>query len=189
MTIAKLFMLKKIVIITGGPGFGKTSLIRELTNRKWLTGEESAREIITEQQRIDGDILPWRNMKAFQQEVLKRRIAFFESVPDGALAFSDRGIPDQLAFALYRGFRPSVLLKSKVEEYCYFPSVFICQPWLDIYVKDDIRQETYTEACKIHRFICDTYSELGYNLIGLPMWGVSGRADFILDYLKCNRPL
>ncbi|MBA4411489.1 MAG: hypothetical protein C0397_18975 [Odoribacter sp.] len=51
-----------------------------------------------------GEILPWKNPKLFQEEILRKRIAFFESVPDGVVAFADRGIPDQLAFARYKGF-------------------------------------------------------------------------------------
>lgn len=177
-------MKKAVVVISGGPGFGKSSLLNELANRGFRTGEEAARELMLEQLRSGGELLPGKNRKAFQEAVLNRRIRFFESVPDGELAFSDRGIPDQLAFSRYRGFHPDPLLLEKAGECRYFRQVYICPPWERIYKTDEVRKESYDEACRIHQFVCEAYSTLAYELVELPLATISQRADFILAKLK-----
>lgn len=46
-------------VVTGGPGAGKTSLITELTRRRFHTIPESDRAIIREEIASGGDALPW----------------------------------------------------------------------------------------------------------------------------------
>lgn len=175
---------KRIVVISGGPGFGKSSLLNELAARGYHCGAEAAREIMHEQLQRGGDLLPYKKPKTFQSAVLERRIRFFESVEEGELAFSDRGIPDQLAFSYFRGFQPDDLLIEKVRQYRYLRFVFICPPWELIYVNDDIRKESFEEACRIHRFVCKVYVELGYRLHELPLAGIAERTDFLLTAVQ-----
>lgn len=178
-------MIKKhIHIITGGPGFGKTALIKELRSRGYLCSDEFARDLIQQQINIGGDLLPWIKPRQFQEEILRRRKDFFESVPDQTLAFADRGIPDQLAFARYRGFGIPVLLHESVNQYRYALQVFVTPPWPEIYSTDPIRKETMEEAILIHQAIITTFSKLNYELIELPLLPVSQRADFIFQHLR-----
>jgi len=130
-----------------------------------------------------GEILPWKNLKAFQQEVLRCRLAFFYAVGAGEFAFSDRGIPDQLAFARYRGFQNPMELVENAKKYRYFPVVFVAPPWGKIYQQDQIRTESFEEACRIHETIIQTYHELDYELVELPLTTVSERVEFIQQYL------
>lgn len=174
---------KQIHIITGGPGFGKTALAEELHRNNYLCSGEFARDIIEGQQNKGGDLLPWVQPKQFQQAVLQLRIDFFESVPDHCLAFADRGIPDQLAFARYRGFGSPEILKRSVEQYRYAHQVFVTPPWPDIFVRDAIRKETLEEAILIHQAIIDTYSELNYQIVELPLASVKERMNFIIQTL------
>lgn len=176
-------MEKWIVIITGGPGFGKTNLVNAFGRAGYRVGGEGARELIDEQLSVGGESLPWKNGKAFQQEVITRRIAFFNAVTDGELAFSDRGIPDQLAFARYRGFQNPRVLVENAKKYRYFPVVFVAPPWKEIYRQDQIRTESFEEACQIHEMIVQTYHELEYQLVELPLTTVSKRMEFIQQYL------
>ncbi|RKD85167.1 AAA family ATPase [Mangrovibacterium diazotrophicum] len=179
-------MRKNIVVITGGPGFGKSSLIEALSVKGFQVGGEAAREIIGEQMETGGETLPWKNRRAFQQAVSQRRIDFWESVDGVDWAFVDRGIPDQLAFASFRGFEPSAILKSLASEYQYFPVVFICPPWNEIYVQDEVRTESFDEACRIHEMICKTYNDLGYRLVDVPLCSLEERCAFILSELKLS---
>lgn len=177
---------KQIYVITGGPGFGKTQLIDELRKSGYLCSAEFARDLIEAQLASGGEILPWKNPKLFQQEVLRQRIVFFESVPDSTIAFADRGIPDQLAFARHKRFGSPEVLVRNAQKYRYAPLVFVTPPWPEIFVNDTIRTETFEEAVRIHQSVIDTYSGLNYKIIELPLLAVSQRVDFLLQILKKN---
>ncbi len=172
---------KQIYVITGGPGFGKTQLIEALRRSGYLCSGEFARDLIEEQTAVGGTILPWKNPRLFQEEVLKKRVGFFETVPVGALAFADRGIPDQLAFAEYKGFRKPEILIEKAWEYRYAPIVFVTPPWPEIFGNDQIRTETFEEASMIDQAIRTCYSDLNYRLIDLPLVPVKNRINFLLE--------
>ncbi len=172
---------KQIYIITGGPGFGKTELINELRQSGYLCSGEFSRELIDQQQKIEGDLLPWKNPKLFQEEILRLRKDFYDSVPDKTIAFADRGIPDQLAFAQYKGFGTPEILKESAEKYRYASQVFITPPWREIFVNDSIRSESYDEAVRIHQSVLETYSFLNYQIIELPLIPVNERLTYILQ--------
>jgi len=174
---------KQICVITGGPGFGKTRLIEELKQLGYNCSGEFARDLILSQQESGGDILPWKNAKLFQKNILQKRIAFFDSVTEGSFAFTDRGIPDQLAFARYRGFRAPEVLIECAEKYRYAPQVFVTPPWPEIFTNDAIRTETFEEALRIHEFILKTYVDLNYQIIELPLLPVKQRINYLLQNL------
>lgn len=176
-------MEKQIYIITGGPGFGKTELINELRAKGYLCSGEFARDTIEKQQKTGGDLLPWKKPKQFQEEILRLRKDFYESVPDKTIAFADRGIPDQLAFARYKGFGLPEILKTSAEKYRYASKVFVTPPWPEIFVNDSIRSETFDEAVMIHQTVLETYSQLDYQIIELPLIPVCERLTFILQIL------
>lgn len=172
---------KQIYIITGGPGFGKTELVDELRKSGYLCSAEFARDWIESQQKSGGDILPWTNPRLFQAEILRQRIVFFESVLEGTLAFADRGIPDQLAFARYKGFGTPEILDESARKYRYAPVVFVTPPWPEIFVNDPIRTESFDEAVRIHQAVLETYTGLNYQIIELPLLPVRKRIEFILE--------
>ena len=178
-------MEKRIFVISGGAGFGKTCLVKELSNRGFKSGGEFARDIIQQQEELGGDILPWKNLKQFQQEVLNRRINFYKSVEEDELAFSDRGIPDQFAFARFRGFSPQKLMDA-ANKYRYAEFVFIVSPWAEIYSNDEIRTESFEEAIQLHEMICKVYEDLNYKLVVLPQVSIEERAEFILNFIHEN---
>jgi len=172
---------KQIYVITGGPGFGKTALIDELRKSGYNCSDEFARNIIEAQLAVNGDVLPWKNPKLFQNEVLQQRISFYNSVPDKSMAFADRGIPDQLAFARYKGFRVPDVLTECAANYRYAPLVFVTPPWHGIFANDNIRTETFTEAVQIHQIVLETYSDLKYQIIELPLFPIKQRIDYLFQ--------
>ena len=174
---------KQIYVITGGPGFGKTSLVEELRRSGYICSGEFARDLIQEQQESGANILPWKNPRLFQQNILQKRIDFFNSVPDGFIAFADRAIPDQLAFAQYRGFDVPEVLTDSSQKYRYAPQVFVTPPWAEIFTNDNIRTETFEEATRIHEFIVDTYLNLNYQVVELPLLPVDQRVKYLFQSL------
>lgn len=172
-----------VYVITGGPGFGKTVLIEKLREMGYQTVGEIARQIITQQMAIGGELLPWKDAIRFEKKVLEERIYFLNRVDPEDIAFSDRGLPDQAAFSWFKGKELSSQLKAALAANRYSNKVFLTPPWRQIYRNDQIRTETFEEAEKIHQYIIKAYLENGYELIDLPFISPDDRIEFILKSL------
>ena len=172
-----------VYVITGGPGFGKSVLIEKLRQLGYRTGAEIARQIIVQQIDEGGDLLPWKDTGRFEKRVMEKRIEFLNSVRISDIAFSDRGLPDQAAFSIYKGHAISESIKAALVTYRYAKKVFLTPPWFEIYRNDQIRTESFEEAEKIHNCIVDIYRQYGYELIDLPFVTPDERIDFILKSL------
>ncbi|WP_394697655.1 AAA family ATPase [uncultured Sunxiuqinia sp.] len=92
-----------------------------------------------EQLKTGGHKLPWKDRRGFQQAVFARRLDFYQSVKSRELAFSDLGLPDQLAFARCRKANLAEML-DVLQNYRYFSHMFITSPWNKIYGTDAIRK-------------------------------------------------
>lgn len=171
------------VIITGGPGFGKTSVIEELEKRNYPCVHEVSRTIIKEQLEINGDILPWKNLNQFSALLMERRVQQFTDALHQGFVFFDRGIPDIIAYMNQNALEIPQNYKSLLAQHAYFSTVFIVPPWNEIFKNDAERKEDYSTAVDIHEFIISTYQRLGYKTIVLPKVSVKDRADFIINSL------
>ncbi len=173
------------IVITGGPGFGKSSIVHELESRGYHVFHEISREIIEAQKLTGGEVVPWKDHHAFNEAVFKGRLSQYHAATDGSkLYFFDRAVPDSLAYLLAD---EKIVPADFVEEarLCnYYHYVFITPPWEDIYRKDDQRWEGFEYAMKIHHNIEKYYAEMNYQLVEIPQLDVSERVDFILNYLK-----
>ncbi|GET23764.1 AAA family ATPase [Prolixibacter sp. NT017] len=172
-----------VYVLTGGPGFGKTLLAEKLVERGYRIGHETARALIEEEQKHNGEILPWRNSREFERRVMEARIQFLEETPEGEIAFADRGLPDQAAFSYYKGKPVSDALMFAIKNHRYATTVFITPPWEEIYQTDTVRKETFDEACHIHECVVKAYRENDYRLVELPKVAVEERLKFVLDYV------
>ncbi len=180
----KVGIKNQIYVITGGPGFGKSTLINYLEQLGYSVGHEVAREIIREQRSKGGNVLPDKDICSFQQEVLKRRLAFYNSVEKDEVVFSDRAIPDQIAFARYRGFDTPDILIDNAWKVRYNEMVFITPPWQEIYKNDMVRSESFEKACELHQIIFNVYREFDYLPVEIPCLGIKQRVDFILNLIN-----
>jgi len=172
-----------VFVITGGPGFGKSILIEKLRELGYQTGSEIARQIITQQISEGGVILPWKDAAEFEKLVTEKRVEFIRSIDIESVAFSDRGLPDQAAFSLFKGKEISPQLNLALSENRYAKKVFLTPPWPQIFQNDQIRTETFEEAERIHQFIVKAYLDYGYELIELPYVSPDERIEFILKSL------
>ena len=172
-------MTNKRIIITGGPGFGKTSIIKELERRGYAVSEEKARVVIKKQVDLGSDKLPWKDVKGFSQLVIKE-ISSEKKIESG-IVFCDRGIPDVV------GYMKHASLKLEKEEYQsalksmnYSTRVYFVPPWDEIYKVDNERKESLETAKIISKFIKETYIEEKYTLVEIPKGSVENRSDFII---------
>ncbi len=169
------------MIISGGPGFGKTSIIDELEKRNYNVMHEVSRSIIKEQLESGGDILPWKNLTTFSRLLFERRVKQFQEAAENKWVFFDRAIPDIVAYMGKDELEIPSSYMLKLEECNYYPLVFIVPPWQEIFKNDAERMENYKTACEINEIIIQTYSNLGYEIEILPKVSIQERTEFILS--------
>lgn len=171
-------------IITGGPGFGKTTIIRRLEELGHEVCHENSREIIKEQLDTGGTILPWNDVIKFTEVVVEKRIQAYNELHLGKPVFFDRGIPDALAFLYRQELEVKPHLRKAAQDHKYNTMVFITPPWYSIFKNDNERRETYAESVTVHTFIAKTYSDLGYKLVDIPPGELEARVEFVLNNVK-----
>lgn len=181
--IAKLNPKK--VVIAGGPGTGKTTIIKELKTRGFLCYDEISRQV-TLQARKDGiEQLFLTEPLLFSEKLLEGRTKqFFDAEKENAAyVFLDRGLPDVIAYMDYIGdsYPDHFVETCATHQYDY---IFVLAPWQDIFTSDSERYENFEEAIEIHQHLLQTYKRFGYNLINVPFGSVKSRADFVLESLN-----
>ncbi|WP_044405266.1 AAA family ATPase [Lacinutrix sp. Hel_I_90] len=178
-------MNTKTIVITGGPGTGKSSLIKELTKRGFTCFEEISRDVILKAREEGIEQLFLTDPIKFSELLLEGRITQYKDAisSDNEFVFLDRGIPDVPAYMDFKGTSYANVFKLACKEHVY-DSVFILAPWQDIFTSDNERYENFDQAIEIHEKLLDTYNSYGYNLRDVPFGSIEARADYIIDVVK-----
>ncbi|NRD19851.1 ATP-binding protein [Winogradskyella eckloniae] len=177
-------MNPKKIVIAGGPGTGKTTLINALKKRNFKCFDEVSRQI-TLQARQDGiEQLFLTEPLLFSEKLLEGRIQQFKDAAEAteAFVFLDRGLPDVIAYMDFIGDSYPQHFVEACAQYTY-DYIFILAPWKAIFTSDNERYENFEEATKIHQHLIATYTRFGYQLIDVPFGSVATRTDFILESL------
>ena len=173
------------IVITGGPGSGKTTIIEELSRRGYPCMPEISREIIADAQQKGIEQLFLTDPFLFSKQLLKQRKIQYEKAheKDNSLCFFDRGIPDILG---YLDFLKKVHPKdfSNTSKQYKYDRVFITPPWKEIHTTDNERYENFDQATKVYNYLKTAYQNLGYKAIEIPTGTVKERVDFILKKLS-----
>ncbi|GGG84902.1 AAA family ATPase [Edaphobacter dinghuensis] len=177
-----------LVVIGGGPGAGKTTVLGELERRGFKHVAEVARQIIQEQVRDGGNALPWSDTARYCALMLKRSIASYEEHASREFAsvevtFFDRGIPDTLCYARLVGL-PEDQIVEACRKYRYAQRVFLAPPWKEIYARDAERKQSFGEAERTYELMTQTYEDCGYEVVEIPRVSVEERVDFILSMMR-----
>ena len=180
-------MQQKIVII-GGPGTGKSTILNELISRGFHCMPEISREVIKEAQEKGIEQLFLTDPLLFSNMLLEGRERQYIDAGNSKknIVFFDRGIPDAHAYMNYSKTEYPDYFIEKSNKYTY-QKVFMLPPWKEIFVSDNERYESFEIAEKINHFLIETYKELGYKINTVPFGTVSERTNFILDSLTCEK--
>ena len=174
-----------LVLVTGGPGTGKTTIIDGLTAQGYCCYPEISREVTLEAKKQGIEQLFLENPLLFSELLLEGRKKQFLNAQQEPheIVFLDRGIPDVLAYMHYIGDSYPAHFDHACRENLY-SRIFILPPWEEIYTSDDERYENYEQAKLIFDHLTETYRNYGYDLIPVPKDTVENRIAFILENLK-----
>jgi predicted ATPase len=171
------------VIVTGGPGAGKTALLAALAARGYACVPDSARAIIQERVRRGSSARP--APPEFASAILQLDVEQYRRAPAGvAVLFFDRAIPDALCMLHDAGVLSQAAAAERLAEFPYCREVFVAAPWPEIYTTDGERDQQFADAVRVHRRASDWYGALGFALIELPRVRVEERCDFVLQRLR-----
>ena len=178
-------MNPKKIVIAGGPGTGKTSIINHLKASGYLCYDEISRQITLQARKEGIEQMFLTEPLLFSQKLLEGRTRQFLDAEKEKKneVFLDRGIPDVLAYMDFIGDSYPTHFEEACQNYRY-DHIFILAPWQDIFTSDNERYESFEEAIEIHHHLLEIYKRFGYNLIDVPFGSVESRTDFILESLN-----
>lgn len=179
--------MDNFIVLTGGPGGGKTSVIKALSLRGYPVVEETGRSIIRD--RLDRGLSPRPEPATFARQMFEVDLGHYRRLRAGttyrcqagpALTFFDRSFLDSacLIAALDKVYFEQI---GETLKNCRFNRrVFITPPWKEIYRNDGERDQTFEEAIASCQTLEAWYREMGYTPVALPLSSVEHRIEFIL---------
>lgn len=170
-------------VITGASGAGKSTLLAALDDLGYATIPEAALAVMREQLKCNGRILPSVDRTAFMQAVFARSILDYKSAQSlKAPVFFDRGILEWLRFL---GANEKTC-RIEAAQCRYASTVFLAEPWPEIYVCDHYRHASFERAAESYESTVAPYIEAGYGTCVIPKVSVQERVEFILAQVEAG---
>lgn len=173
-------------ILTGGPGAGKTTVIKLLAARGFLCVPDHARMVI--KSRKAKGLSPRPDPSSFGNAVLKMDVQAFERTKKhSGPVFYERGVFDSLYLHYQSGTVTSTELEQYKVNYPYASTVFFFPPWEEIYVQDAERDHSFEHAVKVGKITKDWYQELDCVVVEVPQLSPEQRVNFILAEINIEK--
>jgi len=178
--------MQKKIVITGGPGTGKSTVIHELEKRAYNCMHEISREVTLMARKNGIEQLFLKDPMLFSKLLLEGRVQQYKKAAqlDSDIVFFDRGIPDVFAYMNYLGVTYPDIFVEESKNNKYFNTAFLMPPWKEIYITDNERYESFEQSLAIHNHLKTAYASLGYKIVEVPFSSVDERVSFILDHIK-----
>lgn len=177
-------MAKHRIVITGGGGSGKSSLIEYFIENGYCAIREAAREQIRLSLEQNSRALPWDDILEFSYRVQAQMLLDYNLFPDAHFCFYDRCLLDVLSYLHLDGKEGYPTLEDDIENHPYFEKVFVLPPWRDIFTQDDERTESFEDTVRAYDTIKLTYQSKDYEVVEIPQGTIEERATFILEELR-----
>ena len=169
--------MKKLIVLSGCSGGGKSTLLSELSSQGYAVSDEVCREIIKEYGDLDpfarGEMIITRSIAAYHQAIEMK------AVKDNVIFF-DRSFLEVVSYFQSIGTHRYDYL---INELRFYHSIFLTPPWKEIFSQDDERKHSFEDAVKEYDQIIKFYPKHGYDMIELPKVGVKERVKSILSVL------
>ena len=175
----------KRIVITGGPGSGKTALINYLEKEGYSVMHEMSREVILQAQKEGVEQLFLEDPMLFSEKLMQGRMEQYIAGEqcEAPILFYDRGMPDVTAYLDFVGDESPLDFSEKCRNNRY-DSIFVLPPWEEIYEQDNERYESYEQPEKIFHFLKSGYENYGYLIHEVPVGPLKQRVDYILETIK-----
>lgn len=178
------------IILTGGPGVGKTSILRQLQKLGHPVVEEAATDVIRKHLSL-GCEKPWdKHYRAdFNDEILELQSQRNNTLAANSLVFFDRSMIDTMTYALIPMSGTTSLptmvrkLQAVLDDQFYHHTVFFIDN-LSTVQNDEIRHENLDELHLIENHLEQNYKALGYKVVHIPPDTIENRAQKILWHLE-----
>jgi predicted ATPase len=177
-------------VITGAPGAGKTTIIRELELAGFSVVEEAATDVIAAAQ-VQGMQEPWRDPCFIDAIVrLQRDRQIRASCQADEVQFHDRSVICTAALAAYLGYAVSPVLARELErvtrEEIYEKRAFFVRS-LGFITHTEARRISFEEAARFEKIHEDIYRELGFELVSVGPGSVAERLRVIQTAIDGSR--
>ena len=158
----------KRFVLTGAPGSGKTSIIRELEVDGFSVVEEAATDVIARQQ-AQGIAEPWAHASFIDAVAdLQRARQMRASFEQAETQFHDRSAICTAALAVYLGHAVSDALSRELEriksEAIFQKRVFFIRN-LGFITHTEARRITFEETLRFERIHEETYQNFGFEIV------------------------
>jgi predicted ATPase len=169
-------------ILTGAPGSGKTTILRNLSRLGFAVVDQAATDVIATEQAA-GATEPWLEPRFIDEIIeLQRRRQLDRPAGGSSRQFFDRSPVCTLALARYLGHPESKALTSEIAritgEQVYDRRVFLIGP-LGFIEPTAARRITYAESLEFEQVHERAYRELGFHLIEIPAIAASLRTSLV----------
>jgi predicted ATPase len=168
-----------MIVLTGGPGSGKSSLVNGLQALGFHCAPESGRIIL---QSEGGMALRAASPEKYAAAMLRiDREKCNSAVNVSTKTVLVRGLPDIVGYLNLMNCNIPEDLHLACQKMRYSGPIFSAPPWQEIYVQDSERTQDFDTACATHDAVCSAWKNYGYQLVELPKMTIDDRIKFILN--------